>query len=227
MKDKLLTILSALILLLTACRKNHNTNVGCIIPAIVPFQPFSDPVWHPKGQLLGFNHTPLVSISANGTAPCTWYYYAGNRDSTGFYLMNKAGTGFRRVTDFTLSAPAWSPDGKWIAFSLGPNIYKMPFDGNTFDTTQIVQLTTNGGNFFPSWTANSDTVYYDSNNDSPEGTSFYSIWKMDSNGSGKTGISNTGRQPFVGSDNRVYYVGLQSEIYSISKDGSDQLQITV
>lgn len=234
MKDIILIILLALILPFAACRKNTNTNFVCAIPAIVPFQPYSYPVWHPNGQLLGFNHTPLVSIETTGAAPCTWYSYIANSDSTGFYLMNKDGTGVKRVTNFTLSAPAWSPDGKWLAFSLGPNIYKMLFDGNAFDTIQIVQLTTDAGNFFPSWTANSDTIYFDSNKDAPEGTSFYSIWKMRSDGTGKTrltqsaGIGDT-RQPFVGSDDKIYCVGYvsgQSEIFSISKDGLNQKQVT-
>lgn len=241
MKDKLLiiSILSALTLLFTECRKN-STNPECTISGIVPFEPYSNPIWHPNGQLLGFNHTPLVSISASGSAPCTWYYYGANRDSAGFYLMNKDGSGFRRVMDFRLLAPSWSPDGKWLAFSLGSNIYKMPFDGNTFDTSKIVRLTTIGGNFFPSWTANNDTIYYDSSNDTPEGTIFYSIWKMKSDGVGKTrltqsaGIGET-RQPFVGSNDKVYYFGYvsgvgyvpgQTEIFAMNKDGSNQTQIT-
>lgn len=234
MKDKIIIILSVLTLLFAACKKNYNTNFGCVIPTIVPFQPYSYPVWHPNGQLLGFNHTPLVSIDTTGAPPCTWYSYVANSDSTGFYLMNKDGTGLKRVTDFRLSAPAWSPDGKWLAFSLGPNIYKMPFDGNTFDTTQIAQLTTDGGNFFPSWTSNSDTIYFDSNNDAPIGTSFYSIWKMRSDGIGKTRLTQSvsigdTRQPGIGSNDKVYYVGYvssQPEIFSMNKDGSNQMQVT-
>ena len=167
----------AIVIFCFSCRKNNPTGAECSIPALVPFQPYSDPVWHPNGQLLGFNHTPLTGIEPNGTAPCIWYSYLANADSTGFYLMNKDGTGFRRVTNFTLSAPSWSPDGNWIAFSLGSNIYKMPFNGSTFDTTQIIQLTTTGGNFYPSWTANSDTIYYDSNVGTNEQVIMFGKWQ--------------------------------------------------
>ncbi len=203
-------------------------------PQIVPFQPYSDPVWNPNGQLLGFNHPPQVGVFADGTPPCIWYMNSVNQDSAGFYLMNKDGTGFRRASNFCLNTPSWSPDGNWVAFSVPPNIYKMRFDGNTFDTSHIIQLTDSGANFYPAWTLNSDTIYYDSNNDAPVGTSFYSIWKMANDGTGKAritqseGVGDT-RQPFVSSDDRIYYVGYaldQSEIFSMNKNGSNPVQLT-
>lgn len=213
-------ILSVLLTVLS-CKKNK-PDAECAIPAIVPFQPYSDPVWHPNGQLLGFNHTPLASIGQNGIAPCIWYSYFSKPDSTGFYLMNKDGSGFRRATNFRLSAPAWSPDGNWIAFSLGAQIFKMQYNGTTFDTAHLIQLTNNGGNFYPSWTANSDSIYYDSNAGT-NGQGYY-VWKMSSDGTGKVGIPNTGRQPHVGSDSKIYYIGLKEEIFSMNKDGSNQQQ---
>lgn len=210
-----------LTLFLFSCkREKQETPAECIIPAIVPFQPYSDPVWHPNGNVIGFNYTPLSGIVTNGTAPCTWYTYIGKSDSTGFYTLNRNGSLMRRVTNFKLTAPSWSPDGNWLAFSLGSNIYKMPFNGSTFDTTRIIQLTTSGGNFYPTWTANSDSIYYDSNVGLNGGG--YYLWKMASDGSGKTGFLNTGRQPFVGSDGKVYYVGLAGEIYQMDRDGSNQ-----
>lgn len=216
---------------LTTCKKDGSDKITCAIPAIVPYQPYESPVWHPNGLLLGFNHQPLSGVFENGTPPCTWFMNGVKTDSVGFYIMYKDGTGFKRVTNFTLGAPAWSPDGNWLAFSLGSNIFRMRFNGSTFDTSQIIQLTNSGGNFFPSWTANSDSIYYDSNNNAPAGTSFYSIWKMANNGNGKIQLSSTagaiyGRQPFVGSDNRVYYVGLQAEVFSMAKDGSNKVQLT-
>jgi len=206
---------------LFSCKREKQENpTECAIPAVVPFQPYSDPVWHPNGNLLGFNHTPLAGIASNGTAPCIWYSYLAKADSAGFYLMNKDGTGLKRVTNFKLITPSWSPDGNWIAFSMGSNIYKMPFTGNTFDTTRIIQLTNAGGNFYPSWTTNSDSLYFDSNVGSNGGG--YYVWKTASDSSGKMGFPNTGRQPFVGSDGKVYYVGLAGEIYQMNSDGSSQ-----
>ena len=194
------------------------------MPMIVPFHPYSHPVWHPNGNLLGFNYTPLASITANGAAPCTWYFYAAKSDSAGFYLMNTDGSGLKRVTSFQLFAPAWSPDRNWVAFSLGSQIYKIRFTGTGFDTTNIIQLTNAGGNFHPSWTANSDSIYYDSNVGT-NGQGYY-IWKMASDGSGKSGFPNTGREPFVGKDNKIYYMGLQGEVYKMDKNGTNMVQLT-
>ena len=218
---------------LFACKKN-NSKRDCTQLAIVPYQPFKDPVWHPNGQLLGFNHTPQTGIFPMDSPPCEWFMNAVNRDSTGFYLMNKDGTGFKRVTNYYLYYPSWSPDGSWLAFCAPPHIYKMRFDGVNFDTANIVQLTTTDANFHPSWTLEGDAIYYDSNRDTPSGSSFYSVWKMTDEGNEKArvtqseGIGDT-RQPFIGSDNRVYYTGYIdgiSEIFSMKKDGTDKRQET-
>lgn len=216
-----------LMLLFLGCKKDKTNNFDCIMPAIVPFQPYSYPVWHPNGEIIGFNYTPLAGIGINGTAPCIWNSYFPKSDSTGFYIMNKDGTGRKRITNYNLYDPAWSPDGDWIAYSQGPQIFKIRFIGNGFDTANVIQLTNNGANFFPNWAINSDSIYYDSN----VGTNGqgYFVWKMASDSTGKIGFQNTGRQPFVGSNNLIYYsrgvIG-QPEIFSMNKDGSNQTQVT-
>ena len=87
-------------ILFISCNKKNIEDAQCIIPTIVPFQPYSYPVWHPNGQILGFTYTPLKEIGTNGKKPCIYYSYFANSDSTGFYLMNRNGTGLRRVTNF-------------------------------------------------------------------------------------------------------------------------------
>lgn len=230
-----LFIIAILFSILFSCQRNHQENpVECIIPAVVPFQPYSYPVWHPNGNLLAFNYTPLANISANGCAPCIWYSHLGKADSVGFYIMNKDGTSFKRITNFNLLAPSWSPDGNWIAFSLGSQLYKMRFTGNGFDTSNMIQLTTVGGNFYPSWTANSDSIYYDSNAPIAGATGSYTIWKMANDGAGKERVVDATtlgdvRFPFVASNSKLYhtrYVSGQPEIFAMNKDGSTLQQLT-
>lgn len=232
MKQYKIFPLAFLLLLTVSCKKDNNQSAQCIVPDIIPFQPYSYPVWHPSGQMLGFNYKPLAGIGSNGVAPCIWYSYLANLDSTGFYIMNKDGTGLKRITNYYVYDPAWSPDGNWLAFMSNAQLYKMNFTGSGFDTANIIQLTNNGANFFPSWTANSDTIYYDSNVGTPIGTSYYSIWKMTGNGGNQTRVSpidTYGRQPFIASNNLIYYQyysGQQPEIFSMNKDGTNQSQVT-
>jgi Tol biopolymer transport system component len=90
-------------------------------------------------------------------SPGTYIY---EEDSVGFWLINADGTNQRKVLPYTLTTPAWSPDGDWIAFSQGAQIFKMPFDGNRFDITAIEQLTFEGRNFFPTWSPNGKLIAY-------------------------------------------------------------------
>lgn len=211
-----------------SCEKMKPQDEGnCIVPEIVPPQPYSYPVWHPNGNIIGFNFTPLSGISTNGRAPCNWYSYLTKSDSMGFYVMNKDGSGLKRVTNFRLIAPAWSPNGEWIAFSIGIHIYKMRYNETGFDTTNIIQLTNEGANFHPSWTSNSDSLYYDSN-EATNGQG-YLIKKMANNGGGKKDFLETGRQPFASNNGKIYYIrGIngQPEIFSMTQDGKDKTQVT-
>ncbi len=122
--------------------------------------PYVDPIWHPSGKTIGFNHIPIKEINYYGNNnPCKASYIY-EYDSTGFWLINSDGTDQRRILPYTLTTPSWSPDGKWIAFSKGGQICIMPFDGFQFDTAAIVRLT-NGG--FPVWNNEGDKIAYHNN----------------------------------------------------------------
>ena len=186
--------LSAFVFILEGCKDsnpvNNNPPCGGIGPLIVPEPPYNSPIWHPSGKFIGFNHTPLVSITYPYGEGC-WGAQHFRRDSTGFWLINPDGTNMHRIFPYTLQTPAWSPDGQWIAFSLPiggdeVHIFKMRFNGNGFDTTSLVQLTSKGRNFFPDWSPDGQWIAYDrslADSSGPGG-----IWVMRNNGTMKRSL---------------------------------------
>lgn len=196
--------------------------------------PYDSPIWHPNGKIIGFNHIPLDSISYPYGEHCMGVQHF-NYDSTGFWLINIDGSDMKRLLPFQLQTPAWSPDGKWVAFVNNEQIFKMPFnvEEQKFDTTRIEQLTFEGRNFFPSWSPNGEWLVYDSNNESQNGMNF--IWKMKVDGTEPTRIAYDPtkgeiRAPNWSTTNRIAhirYIGVGApEIFSMNIDGMNLHRIT-
>ena len=203
-------------------------------PGIVPEPAYNSPIWYPSGQFIGFNHTPLASISYPYGEGC-WGEQHFNWDSTGFWVINPDGTNMHRIFPFTLQDPAWSPDGQWIAFVAGVQIYKMRFTGTTFDTTTLVQLTTESRNFFPAYSPDGQWIAFDSDNESPNGMDF--IWKIKVDGLAKERIAydpSEGeiRMPNWSPDSQYivhirYLVGISTpEIFVMDSSGSNPIRLT-
>lgn len=187
--------LAVLIFLLffTSCGEDDyiTDNSPCPPIDIVPIPPYDSPVWHPHGEIIGFNYRPLKEIQYPYGDHCLgeqkW-----DHDSSGFWLIDSDGKNMRRVLPFQLQTPDWSPDGLWLAFVYSNQIYKMRFDGMEFDTTSITQLTFTGRNYFPAWSPDGNWIAYDSNIVNTDSTEIYRLWKMDSNGNNKVRILNEG-----------------------------------
>ena len=189
-----LQLLAITFLLLSSCRDNGNPTdgkppCGGIDPGIVPEPAYDSPIWHPSGQFIGFNHTPLVSITYPYGEGC-WGNQHFNRDSAGFWLINPDGTNMHRIFPYKLQSPAWSPDGNWIAFCVpfgdGVQIFKMQFTGATFDTNTVTQLTTTGRNFFHAWSPDGQWIAYDRSLADESGPA--GIWRMKFDGSSKQAL---------------------------------------
>lgn len=223
-----------LIVVIFSCKNRDRDKEGCPMFDIVPESPYSDPIWHPSGKIVGFNHRPIKEVHYTYGYDCPHQAtYVYQEDSVGFWVINADGTNQRRILPYTLTTPAWSPDGNWIAFSKGAQLYKMPFDGTQFDTTAIEQLTFEGRNFYPAWSRDGEWIAYDSDKDSPTGLKF--IWKMKNNGQERRRIAFTPdmgetRMPFWGSDLTIVhqrYIGIGSpEIFKMDSSGNNVIRIT-
>ena len=148
---------------LVTCEKkiNNAEEKSCPEFSIIPQSPYSDPIWHPSGSIIGFNHTPIKSIDYNYGYNCPLQAkYSYKIEASGFWLINTDGTNQRRILSYELQNPAWSANGKWIAFVQDAQIFKMPFDGEKFDETKKEQLTHKGRNFFPTWSPDGEWIAF-------------------------------------------------------------------
>lgn len=216
-----------LTLIILACEKDTSivdTNNPCPPIDIAPCAAYDDPVWHPSGEFIGFNHTPIKRITYPYGEHCQgeieW-----EMDSTGFWLIKSDGTDMHRIFPYELQTPAWSPDGEWIAFVNNAQIFKMRFTGTNFDTTTITQLTHEGSNFFPAWSPDGNRIAYDSNVNNPVGG--YSIWKMKSDGSNKNILVSGRMADWNVNDIHVIFIGFHREIFRVNTtDTSEVVRLT-
>lgn len=202
--------IALLLKFLVSCDVNNNDDDK--LPPCPPFQiistpPYDSPVWHPSGDFIGFNHTPLLKITYPYGEHCQGVYEWDPQQS-GFWLTNTDGTNMRRIFPYKLQSPAWSPDGEWIAFVLPlgdeRHICKMRFNGETFDTTTLVQLTTEGRNFFPSWSPDGQWIAY--NRSICNGPQTCGIWVMTKDGNNNRFLSSYGNYPEWHSSNNLFYL---------------------
>lgn len=153
-----------ILLMVSSC---NNNDPDCFNPLVGADPPYEDPIWHPSGNIIGFNHRPIREVvlesDTRGCKPLP-VDYKYKEDSVGFWLINVDGANKRRALPYMLQTPAWSPDGNWIVFVKNAQINKMPFDGEKFDTTKIEQLTFEGRNFFPAWSPDGNTISFTQSN---------------------------------------------------------------
>ncbi len=132
---------------------------------------FGSLAWHPDGVWLAAIHSDSVSHhdSANVKSKFTGVWLINTTSSEKIPLL------------MNVSHPAWSSDGKWLAFVQSGNIHKVRIDSideGILDSNSFAQLTNSYVNTLPTWGNTDEFIYYDTD----RGSTYYTIWKMNSSG---------------------------------------------
>jgi len=150
-------------------------------------------------------------------------------DRTQLYVMNSDGTGTRRIVEQldVRGAPAWSPDGRLIAFAVNengePHLFKIPIDGEP-PVPLVKEYSTQ-----PAWSPNGEFLVYSG---ADVGTTF-PVKAVTSNGAPrplpKLVLSRGARRlVFLTDDTLVFLKGdlSQKDLWSIDLKTGQEQQIT-
>lgn len=213
-----------LYLSLAGCSVNNGDGGGVAPPSPIYPQPYAQPSVSPDGSKMLFVRNKVTRINKGGG-------FSIDSDSSGIWVADTDGRNMKLlIQSQNLGSPSFSPDLQWMLFEGGGQIYKVPFAGDSVDMDRLVQLTTEGRNFFPTWSPNRHWIAYDNTvcgsfNESPPPNSC-GILKMEADGAQKKLVA-VGRMPNWSSDSkRLLYVGLKSEIFSITLEDSTVSMLT-
>ena len=140
---------------------------------------YTDGAFSPDGNKVAFVYTG--NPYGNPSGP----------DTIGLYIYELSDGSFRGIfTGYLYTFPVphdfdFSPDGEWIVFSWGKQIWKVKVNGDS-----LTQLTFSGENFYPRWSPDGRKIVFDSNKDAPHGENV--IWIMNSDGFGLRRLNDWG-----------------------------------
>ena len=60
---KIILLFTFVFFLIYSCKKENADE--CIDWGVIPDAPYNDPIWHPSGEIIGFNHIPIKEIHYN------------------------------------------------------------------------------------------------------------------------------------------------------------------
>ena len=138
------------------------------------------PHWSPTGDWLAFNRYPVAQMNEN------------DGPYSDIWRVRPSGQGARNLTNVQddyngVSPPVWSPDGRWIAYSIendgGGAVHVMRSDGSR-DRAVTSQLFHSSRD--PSWSPNSDRVAFERH-----GRQSTDIWSYDLRDGSKHDLTRT------------------------------------
>jgi len=143
------------------------------------------------------------------------------------YTVNLDGSGLTKLTKNSIHDrfPAWSPDGRFIAFQRDSGIWRMNADG-----TGRVQLTTGGTyDMNPDWSPDGTRIAFERTASSNQ-----NIWVMNADGSGETMLTTNagadGHPTWSPDGRRIAFEsnrdGGDFDIYTMNADGSEETELT-
>jgi len=127
--------------------------------------------------LLPSDLTPAVS--SDGKYVAFFHISIDTSETTGLYILDLESDEKTLLLSGEVNNPDFSPDGKWLVFNIGDQIYKVRLkeDMRGVDTSTLSQLTFEGKNFFPAWSPDGNLIAFSSYRGEID-----RIWLMDTNG---------------------------------------------
>jgi len=129
--------------------------------------PYTEPTWHPSGQAIAFNYTPLIRRYWDSTTGRFVYEFADSL--SGLWTVNTDGSNLRRLSNGYLSDPDWDHSGTQLAYQKGGNIWMTAATDSGLISGSEFQLTLDGNSFAPSWRPDDQAIAFSVNGGSEAG----------------------------------------------------------